>query len=249
VRVRWYFFIAIYGLGLFSYYQGRSHIRCLSAVVYPAMILAGFYLIDLVRYIPKRPPWTHFRDPEWRYAMIRLSACGLFVMVGFVHFVICLPSLMWDMPSEGDVAEPSATTECADLDLRPYLEEVPKLCMLNKHEDQEQRAAVERAGFDLRPYLENSPCIILSPFSNYLHLKTGSWSALPFGSPLEVMLVDQLQDVQKVLDRNDIRYVVMHVVPRSNAWLLKRLRFDGFHVVRGYGSRMVLLEKTQQRNT
>ena len=37
---RWNLFIALYGLGVFSYYQGRSEVTCLAAVLYPAMILA-----------------------------------------------------------------------------------------------------------------------------------------------------------------------------------------------------------------
>ena len=241
-RVRWYFFIAIYGLGIFSYYQGRSHICCLYHVLYPAMILAGFHLIDLLRHIPKRPPWTRFRDPEWRYAVIRLVACGLFVVVGFVHFVVCLPSLMWDMPYENDVAEQSATMDRANLDLRRYLESIP-----SENKCREWSVAMERASLDLRQYLKNSPCLILSPFSNYLHLKTGSYSALPFCSPSEVMLVDQLRDVQDAMEREDTQYVVMQTISGKNVWLLRGLRFDRFHVVRRFGADIVLLEKTRQK--
>jgi hypothetical protein len=212
VRVRWYFFIAAYGLGIFSYYQGRSHISCLLGVVYPAMILAGFYVIDLLRRLPKGLSWARFRDPGWRYAMIQLAACGLFVAAGAVNCALCMPSLLCLAPP---------------LDIR-----------------QEDALAVERAGLDLRPYLENTPCIILSPFSNYLHLKSGSYSALPFCSPGEVMLAEQLRDVQDVLDRSDTQYVVTQAVPGSNIWSLKRLRFDRFHVVHRYGADIVLLKKT-----
>ena len=38
-----YFFLSILGIGLFSYYQGRSHDLVLIPVSYPSIILAGMY--------------------------------------------------------------------------------------------------------------------------------------------------------------------------------------------------------------
>jgi hypothetical protein len=58
----WYFYIAVYGLGIFSYYQGRSHLFCLTAVVYPAALLMAFYAYDML--YGKPAPACAFRFPR-----------------------------------------------------------------------------------------------------------------------------------------------------------------------------------------
>jgi hypothetical protein len=50
-------FIALYGLGIFSYYQGRSHVQVLLAVGYPTALLGCLFIVDLM----KRPSPTSSR--------------------------------------------------------------------------------------------------------------------------------------------------------------------------------------------
>ena len=41
-------FVALFGLGIFSYYQGRSHVHVLLVVAYPATLLGCLHFIDLI---------------------------------------------------------------------------------------------------------------------------------------------------------------------------------------------------------
>ncbi|MDD4003629.1 MAG: hypothetical protein PHW69_00305 [Elusimicrobiaceae bacterium] len=49
------FMLSVLGAGLFSYYQGRSHIYNLYSVSWPAWLLAGIYLDRLLRLAPEFP--------------------------------------------------------------------------------------------------------------------------------------------------------------------------------------------------
>lgn len=46
-----FFFLSILGIGLFSYYQGRSHDLCLLSVSYPAFIIVALYTDMLVKQV------------------------------------------------------------------------------------------------------------------------------------------------------------------------------------------------------
>jgi hypothetical protein len=48
------FFLSVFGVGLFSYYQGRSHDHCLSFVSYPAIILLTICTDNLLERCNKR---------------------------------------------------------------------------------------------------------------------------------------------------------------------------------------------------
>lgn len=47
-------FIALYGIGIFSYYQGRSHVHVLLVVAYPAVMLGALYFLDLLAGLKER---------------------------------------------------------------------------------------------------------------------------------------------------------------------------------------------------
>lgn len=72
----WYFYIAVYGLGIFSYFQGRSHIFCLTAVVYPAAMLIAFYAHDLITSLAPAVQ-TSPGDGLWRRAVLAALLCPL----------------------------------------------------------------------------------------------------------------------------------------------------------------------------
>lgn len=70
----WYFYIAVYGLGIFSYYQGRSHLFCLTAVAYPAALIAAFYAFDLVK----------SEGDNFQLKKFRLAALSVPLLLSFV---------------------------------------------------------------------------------------------------------------------------------------------------------------------
>jgi hypothetical protein len=55
-RARILFFLSVLGLGLFTYYQGRSHLANLTAAGYPAILIGVLLASDLRRHALPRPP-------------------------------------------------------------------------------------------------------------------------------------------------------------------------------------------------
>ncbi len=88
----WYFFIALYGLGAFSYYQGRSHIHCLLAPTYPAGVQACFFLVDVwqqMRSSSKKSSWLSARRS---YARLQLIAFSVFIVAGVLNLCLSFPA-------------------------------------------------------------------------------------------------------------------------------------------------------------
>jgi hypothetical protein len=197
---RWYCFIALYGLGIFSYYQGRSHIWCLPPVVYPAAMLAGFLALDMARSERFAAGWRSLLAERNRYEALTLLACILLPAASVIGVCRALPA---------------GALFVLQLEERPQVVE-----------------RLDPVVQDLRDRVGNSPTVILSPIGNYLHLRSGSWSSLPFSSSTEIMLLDQLRQVQAVLDSGRERYILVH---HSNEAYLKLLRFTQYHYLWDYG--------------
>ena len=208
---RWYWFIALYGLGIFSYYQGRSHVCCLTAVLYPAIMLAAFLAVDILRDGQNAGSLRQFRGQSSRYAFAAALGCLLFPAAGLFSFCQTLPEAV-EFAAGG----------------RPCLPMMGNLEPLIQ---------------GLRQRIGNSPAVFFSPIANYLHVKTGSYSALPFASPQEIMLLDQVRQTQTVLDESkDLKYVLID--QRDQPFLL-HLRFDKYHVAEAFGRQFVLLQRNR----
>jgi hypothetical protein len=192
---RWNLFVALYGLGIFSYYEGRSHVLCLGAVLYPAMILACLLSADLAA--AWRAAGCSLKNPEARFCWLKLAGCWLLVSFGLIHFVRGLPVVVMHLAQS-------------------RLPEEANIC-----NESEIRLLSQR--------LEGSAAVILSPISNYLHVKTHSWSALPFSSPLEIMLLDQARQARQALDARRKVYLVDDT--RESRILLPYVQPEGFQEV------------------
>lgn len=90
---RWQFFVAVYGLGIFSYYQGRSHIFCLTAVVYPAVLLASLWAYRLISSsgTAGEAAWG---DAGQRLRRGALALLVLPLLIGFIAFSWRMPAYM-----------------------------------------------------------------------------------------------------------------------------------------------------------
>ncbi len=186
---KWNLFVALYGLGVFSYYQGRSHVFCLAAVLYPAMILACLLSADMAA--AWRAAGCSLKTPEARFLWLKLAGCWLLVGFGLIHFGRGLPLAVAHL-ARGRPREASLYHESA-------------------------------IGL-LRQRLEGSATVILSPLSNYLHVQTHSWSALPFSSPAEIVLLAQAREARQALDGRRKLYLVDD--PRGGGILLRYVRPD-----------------------
>ena len=82
----WYCYAALFGLGIFSYYQGRSHYHCLVAVAYPAMILACAMFADLLKQHPHPEPAAARRG-----ILLKMAMPAIFIAWGLIYTAGSLP--------------------------------------------------------------------------------------------------------------------------------------------------------------
>jgi hypothetical protein len=209
---KWYFFIAIYGLGIFSYYQGRSHVWSIMAVNYPAVMLGGFLAVDLLAACRSAGGLRRLCEAPWRYKVIGLLLCLLLPAIGIVNFFRTLPDA---------------------IDYATNRSKCPVTVVQNA-----------KLFEILEKRLSNLEAVIFSPIASYLHVKSHSYSALPFSSPAEIILLSQVRDTQKLLDRDDTKQVVI-VAPYPP--YLQYLHFDQFLCVLEKDN-MMILEKNPIRN-
>ncbi len=106
-RAAWMLFIAVYGLGAFSYYQGRSIDTFLPSSFPPAAILAFLWLHAATRRLPP-PTQALWITPRLRSRAFVAATTGLFCMFGIVNLLRSLPMcLMYavDFAGSGQAAE------------------------------------------------------------------------------------------------------------------------------------------------
>jgi hypothetical protein len=90
-KTPWYLFLALYGLGLFVYYQGRSHLWVLPTVTCPAVVLAGFWLSDLLPQCQSARLQQLLFQPEIRSSFLKLAGCAMVLFLGTINFCRFLP--------------------------------------------------------------------------------------------------------------------------------------------------------------
>jgi hypothetical protein len=88
----WYFFIAIFGLGEFSYYQGRSHADVLPSTFYPAVFLSFLVAYDGWQAVRSVSPAELFRDPQKRWILLGTAFYAIGFAFGLVNFCRAIPA-------------------------------------------------------------------------------------------------------------------------------------------------------------
>jgi hypothetical protein len=88
----WRFFIAAYGLGTFSYFQGRSHPECLSATFLPAVMLAFLGTRHAYAALAGLPASAWRASPRLRSAVVAAICLSAFCVCGFVNLCRGLPA-------------------------------------------------------------------------------------------------------------------------------------------------------------
>lgn len=204
---RWYFFLAVCGAGVFSYYQGRSHHGNLLGVIYPAALLSGLMAFDLWAECRSAGGLRRLFTAPWRYKTIVALSLFLLPAMGIVHFCQVLPSTIarvtGHMPARKSVAEIGSQVEL------------------------------------VRKYIGRSEAVFLSQHDAYFHVKCNSASALPQCSPLEIIMNRQFEEAQKVIDSDDVQWLVVSQ-PTPN--YIPRFHFKKFRAV-AVESDIVLLQK------
>lgn len=91
-RAPWLFFIAAYGLGSFSYYQGRSLPQVLPAVFLPALLLAFFWTRHGVAALTGHTLADIRRSANLRLVAISTVPFAVFCLCGLVNLCRSLPA-------------------------------------------------------------------------------------------------------------------------------------------------------------
>jgi hypothetical protein len=95
---------------------------------------------------------------------------------------------------------------------------------------------------ELRKYVGGSDTIIVARTPNAEHVKTRSYSALTDCSLPQIMLLSQLKEVQELLDRGTVRYVILFR-GRPQIDTSERLSFARYHRVADVGGEAMVLER------
>ncbi|MFM8708277.1 MAG: hypothetical protein ACKOHK_09405, partial [Planctomycetia bacterium] len=88
----WKFFVAAYGLGSFSYYQGRSLTGFLPSVFLPALVLAFAWAQESLAVLSRHPLAEIRRDPRLRLAAVAALPMVTFLAAGGLNFARSLPA-------------------------------------------------------------------------------------------------------------------------------------------------------------
>jgi len=163
----WLFFIAAYGLGTFSYYQGRSMLQNLPTTFLPAALLSFFWARQGLAALSGLSLAEIRGAADLRLIAIKTLPVTVFCLCGFLNLCRSLPaSVLYATDKAGAV---------------------------NARDMEPLWAAI-------RPHVEGKAVAILADPAAFMHTKTGSWSALPVASLIEVFLKSQLTDVQRSLE-------------------------------------------------
>ncbi|MDX1947663.1 MAG: hypothetical protein SFU86_19855 [Pirellulaceae bacterium] len=91
-RTAWRMFAALLGMGVFSYYQGRSHIQVLLAVVYPAVLLCIDYGSAAAVQLRQWTPGYWWTLPAARRALLISWSAALLPALGIVLAAGAVPA-------------------------------------------------------------------------------------------------------------------------------------------------------------
>jgi len=177
---RYYFFISLLGIGIFSYYQGRSLVSNLFILIYPAIILAAFLLHDISgKYrINKNNLKYVFKNNLFRYDFIKMFFLSIILVYGIVAFFSKLPDLYkWVKYNIKEVATANQT---------PYFSETIDFIKENK---------------------KGNETVIFSYYNDYLYCLTGTYSGLPFCSTIEAVTTLQWERIKEVIKSKKIKQI------------------------------------------
>lgn len=175
---RYYFFIALFGMGIFAYYQGRSFVSNLLALTYPAVMLMAFLLDDISKkyHIDRNNFKYLFKDNLFRFDFIKLFFLSIVFTYGIAVFFAKLPDLYkWVSYNISAIREGSKTN---DIYVNFIIE--------NKKNDQ---------------------TIIFSNFSDYYYCLTGTFSGLPYSSAIEAVASWQWETIKDVIKSKKIKQI------------------------------------------
>ncbi len=173
-----YFFLSLLGVGIFSYYQGRSALSNLFPVSFPALIIGSCLANDISRKIQlNKENYKYFwRNKVFYYDFGRLAFIALILNYGLVCIYYNLTNtgywIKYNIESRAE--ENSVVKE-----------------MINFIDEHKKGAEI----------------VIFSGMADYLYCKTNTYSALPVSSLTEIFAISQVEDINKIIQARQIRQI------------------------------------------
>lgn len=178
------FFLSILGVGVFVYYQGRSHLLNLFPVSYPCLLLMASIVYDFRQnYSLGLNNWKNqFNNNLFGWNLLKVIPLFIVITYGILNFITEAPSVVqWD---------------------KFALKELNAPVVLDKR-------LAEAVQF-INSHKKNKRLVIISDYNDYLYYKTNTYSALPFSSLIEVLSLEQIEVIKKVIQEKkveDIFYI------------------------------------------
>lgn len=189
------FFLSILGVGVFVYYQGRSHSLNLFPTSYPCLILIASIVYDFRQeYGLDRNNWKNqFNNHLFSWNLIKAIPLLIVMNYGLLNFVTELPSVVqWDRFALKELSAPVVLDKRLDEAVR----------FINRHK-------------------KNNRIVIISDYNDYLYYKTNTYSGLPFSSLIEVLSLEQIDVIKKVIQEKKVEHIFY--VESGNSRLLESI--------------------------
>ncbi|MBI3380328.1 hypothetical protein HY029_06260 [Candidatus Gottesmanbacteria bacterium] len=178
---KFYLFLSIYGAGIFAYYQGRSFVSNLQVVIYPAILLSGFYLYDFLLKYDFSFGKLKVLFSHWGFHWYLVAAIPMIFLLS--HGILNV--IVWSVPAIGNFQmhwkNPPAVVELAN--------------------------QIEKRSEYVRANLKSDKIMIIAEDASYIHLHTQTYSSLPYGFYLEVGLTSQADALKKLIKSHKVDQV------------------------------------------
>jgi hypothetical protein len=171
------FTLSILGVGLFSYYQGRSHNIVLTAVLWPAVLLMAIFIDELRQIISQG-------TEEFSLSKMR-SWVGFYLLYGFL-ILLCLIFTVGTVSHLNEMANYSLSQFSTSLSEYP--------------EEFQSKIDLIKANTD-----PNEKVLILAINSGILYAETNTNNPIPVPGITELMAKKDLRKIQAYLESPSIK--------------------------------------------
>lgn len=190
---KYFFYTAIYGVGIFTFFQGRSNILNFFPPIYPAVMLALFYIYSFIKNydLKIKNLRSLIRTRYFLYELVAVTVLVLILSHGLInyfrYFSPALLSAISNWKVEGKVIDPKI-----------------------------------QLGTDyIKSNMKSDKIMIIASDEQYMYLHTGTFGRLPYGSVEDISLVSQAQEVKKILVAGGVEQLFVDPGNKLGEYLLR----------------------------
>lgn len=193
-RDKYYFYLAVYGVGIFTFFQGRSNILNLFPPLYPAVLLALYYCYDFLKKYDLKIKNLKilFSRPSFFYEFILIMTLIIILSHGFInYFRYFSPGL--------NSAIANWRVEGKTLDVK-----------------------IQRRIDFIKMKMKSQNIMIIADDEQYMYLKTGTYGNLPYSSLEEISLVRQAEEVLRSVKDGHFDQIFIDPSSKLGSYLIQK---------------------------